>query len=211
MSGAADRRGRPARVPDMLRAHADHHVHHPSLGDRPGPRAPSRTIAHHRARTTREPPAGPRNPPSARDPREPARVTRPTPARRRPDRPLEPDPTPLHHAGKFGVRSRLPAASPRPPPAQAHPPGPQAERTAMHTGALAIAPTPAHRCARGQGPRVILCAPRVNLLFRISTTAHEMTPSVSPGVGAALVANFIGAPVTGSRAHNHPTLSRARS
>ena len=39
---AADLRGRPARLPDVSRAHADHRVHHPSLGDRPDPRAPPR-------------------------------------------------------------------------------------------------------------------------------------------------------------------------
>ena len=57
----------------------------------------------------------------------------------------------------------------------------------------------------------ILSAPRCNSLFRISTTSHQMTPSVSLGVVAALFASFTGAPVKGSRAHNHPTTGRARS
>jgi len=35
-------RGRPAGLPDLSRAHADHRVHHPGLGDRPDPRAPPR-------------------------------------------------------------------------------------------------------------------------------------------------------------------------
>ena len=59
-----------------------------------------------------------------------------------------------------------------PPPAQAHPPGPQGERTARHTGAaaVAVASTPAHRCAQGQRSKLILTACRLNLLPRYSTT-----------------------------------------
>ena len=76
---AADFRGRPARVPDLPRPHADRRVHHPGVGDRPDPHPPPR-------------PRGPRRraePPIDAGPREPGRVTRPA-------RPPTPRPPPEH-------------------------------------------------------------------------------------------------------------------
>ena len=96
----ATRRGRPARVSDASRAHADHRVHHPSVGDRPDPHPPPL-------------PRGPRRRaecPIDAGSREPRCVTRSTPVRRRPDRPVRPPPR--DPAGPFGARGRPPAASP---------------------------------------------------------------------------------------------------
>ena len=55
---AADLRGRPPRVPDVPRAHADHRVHHPAVGDRPDPHAPL-PRHHRRARRGAESPIDP--------------------------------------------------------------------------------------------------------------------------------------------------------
>ena len=71
----------------------------------------------------------------------------PTP---RPPREYGPQ-TARDHAGTFGVRGRPTGASLRAPPDPAHPPGPQAERPASHTGAVAGAPSPDHWCSRRQG------------------------------------------------------------
>ena len=150
----ATRRGRPARVSDASRAHADHRVHHPSVGDRPDPHPPPR-------------PRGPRRrteSPIDAGPREPRDVTRPAPVRRRPDRPVSTHPRGPAPPGTFGARDRPTAASPESLPAPGHPAGPQAERPARHTGAVAGAPSPAHRGSRGRGPGPTLSAPRLKFL-----------------------------------------------
>ena len=98
--------------------------------------------------------AGARCPPSTRAPasrgtsRAPARPPTPRPSRE------YASPTPRSPAGTFGARDRPTAASTKSRPASDHPPRPQAERPARHTGAVAGAPSPAHRCSRGRGPRL---------------------------------------------------------
>ena len=51
---AADLRGRPARVPDVSRAHADHRVQHPALSDRSDPHPPPHPRLHGRVRRRAE-------------------------------------------------------------------------------------------------------------------------------------------------------------
>ena len=109
---AADFRGRPARVPDLPWPHAGRRVHHPSLGDRPDPRACPDPRRARGARWAAEPPidAGPH---------ESGRVTRAARPRCL-DRPLSTAPSPRHHAGTFGVGGSPDGASDRSP--QASPP-----------------------------------------------------------------------------------------
>ena len=98
-----------------------------------------------------------------------------------------------------------------PPPAQAHPPGPQAERTARHTdGGRGRADARPSVRAR---PAIEAYIDRMPIEFPtpLFNDAYELTPFVTLIVGVVLVANFIGAQVTGSRAHNYPNLGRARS
>ena len=61
-----------------------------------------------------------------------------------------------------GRRSHL--CGPAAPPAPGHPSRPQTERPARRTGAVAVAPKPSHRCARGRGPGPVLRPPRLNFL-----------------------------------------------
>jgi len=105
---AAELRGRPARVSDGSRAHADHRVHHPGVGDRPDPRPPPLPRG----------PRGPRGPrrraESALDPRTVWTGPHAT-SRRGPPGPLSLTPTPRPRAGTFGVRVRPTGASDRSP------------------------------------------------------------------------------------------------
>ncbi len=100
-------------------------------------------------------------------PREPEHVTRPTPVRRRHDlRVRTAPPYPRDHAGTFGVRVGPTSAAPRSPPALGHPPGPHAEPPARHTGAVVVAPKPAHRSLRG--PRTGANTPPTPIEFLIA-------------------------------------------
>jgi len=101
---AADLRGRPAGLPDLSRAHADHRVHHPGLGDRPDPRAPPPPRRDGGPRRRAE---------SALDPRT-VGTGRHATARCGPPGPLSRTPTPRSRAGTFGVRVRPTGASDRP-------------------------------------------------------------------------------------------------
>ena len=55
-ASTADLRGRPARVPNMPRPHADRRVHHPDVGDRPDSRALPHARHTRGARRAAEPP-----------------------------------------------------------------------------------------------------------------------------------------------------------
>ena len=150
----ADLRGRPPRVSRLPRRDADRRVHHPGVGDRPDPHPPPRPPCAGGPRRRAEPPidAGPP---------EPGHVTRLTPVRRRPDSPLRTrPPTTRGRSACAAVPPQRPRGPRRPPPAPGHPSGPQAEQPARHTGAVAVAPKPAHRCSRGSGPGPILQPPR---------------------------------------------------
>ncbi len=113
---------------------------------------------------TRAAHAGARSPPATRasasrgTARAPARPPRPRPYRE------YACPRPRSPAETFGARDRPTASSPESVLTLGHPPGPQAERPAMPTGAVAGAPSPAHRGSRGRGPGPVLSAPR--LIFR---------------------------------------------
>jgi len=142
-AAAADLRGRPPRVPDVSRAHADHRVHYPGVGDRPDPRAP--------------PPAcrdgGPRRrrAESALDPRT-VWTGRHATTRRGPPGPLSRTPTPRSRAGTFGVRVRPSGASDR-SPGDRMPTG-NAVRTAKETRRRAAGrPLRARRPSRGRRSR----------------------------------------------------------
>ena len=157
---AADLRSRSPRVPGLPRRHAHRRVHHALVGHRPDPHPPPDPRRPRVERRAAEPPidAGPR---------EPGRVTRPAPVRRHHDlRVRTAPPTPRDQAGTFGVRGGPTAAAPRAPPAPGPPPGPQPEQPARHTGAVAVAPKPAHQRSRGRGPGRILPPPRLNFLSR---------------------------------------------
>ena len=157
---AADFRRRPARVPDLPWPHAGRRVHHPSLGDRPDPRACPDPRRARGARRAAEPPidAGPH---------ESGRVTRAARPRCL-DRPLSTAPSPRHHAGTFGVGGSPDGASDRSP--QASPPqwnrryrGPT-RRASEAEGT----PTSVCRCSRGRRSLRIPDRPRSNFLSRIS-------------------------------------------
>ena len=129
---------------------------------------PAQILTHLCSRASRAAHAGAQSPPMDAGSREPGRVTRPTPLRGRPDRtpedgappPDAPRGAPRDHAGTFSVRGRPTAAAPRAPSAPGHPPGPTGERRARHTGAVAGAPSPSHRCSRGRAPGPTFSPPR---------------------------------------------------
>ena len=162
---AADLRGRPAGLPDVSRAHADHRVHHPGLGDRPDPRAPPHPRRDGDPRRRAE---------SARDPGTVWTGHHAT-TRRGPPGPLSLTPTPRSRAGTFGVRVRPTGASDRSPrrPGAHGPRRPDGHRGAAAGGGQAAERPPAlARSAIAPYARRILDRPRLNFL-----SCRQLRPS----------------------------------
>jgi hypothetical protein len=80
----------------------------------------------------------------------------PTPRPPREDGPRRRPATRRGRSACAAVPPQRPRGPRRPPPAPGHPPGPQADPPSRHTGAVAVAPKPAHQRSRGRGPGPIL-------------------------------------------------------
>ena len=150
---AADLRGGPPRVPVLPWPHADRRIHHPGVGDRPGPHAPARPrlarVPHRRAESPLDPGTvgpGPHAPTDGGPPRL-----------------LSCTPTPRRRAGTFGVREGPIGASRGPPAAPCHPSLPRTGRPRRRAIVAAVTPTPARWPSRARGPRRILGRPPIEI------------------------------------------------